>query len=178
MKLHAFHQTVLGSFGHFQISTFEDIGKIHRSGFPAFNFHCLRFLWFIPVLCQLRYRVGSRLKVLHLDRSVLPGCHGLINAVARDLEFQSGHHTVLGSFHDLDMSIGDFHIQIRFHGCGILHACYHILQRRISIGDQLGAAAHCRDLLGCGQLHVPGNRFTGCDGQCVSGCADFYITVG
>ena len=51
MELHAFHQAVLRSLGHFQISTLEDIGKVHRSGFPAFDFHCLRFLWFIAVLC-------------------------------------------------------------------------------------------------------------------------------
>ena len=135
MELHAFHQTVLRSLGHFQISTLEDIGKVHRSSFSSFDLHSLRFLRFIPVFRQFRYRVGSRLEVLHLDRSILPGGNSLVDPVASDLEFQSGHHTVLGSFHDLDMSIGDFHIQIRFHGCGILHACYHILQRRISIGD-------------------------------------------
>ena len=150
MELHAFHQTVLRSLGHFQISTLEDIGKVHRSGFPAFDLHCLRFLWFIAVLCQLCYRVGSRLKVLHLDRSILPGGNSLVNPVARDLEFQSDHHTVLGSFHDLDMPIRDFHIQICSYRCGILHTCDNILQRRISICNQLGAAAHCGDLLGCG----------------------------
>ena len=86
MELHAFHQTVLRSLGHFQVSTLEDIGKVHGSGFPAFDLHSLRFLRFISVLCQLCYRVSSRLKVLHFDRSILPGCHGLINPVARDLE--------------------------------------------------------------------------------------------
>ena len=150
MELHAFHQAVLRSLGHFQISTLEDIGKIHRSSFPAFDLHGLRFLRFIPVLRQLRYRVGSRLKVLHLDRSILPGGNSLVNPVASDLEFQSGHHTVLGGFHDLDMTIRDFHIQIRLYRCCILHACDNVLQRRISVGDQLGAAAHGRNLLGCG----------------------------
>ena len=179
LKLHTGDQIILGVFNDLQGTSFQDVVKIHGSSLTADHSNSLAALRLIKVRCHFGYSKCAGTQTIQGDHAAVCRLHGLVDALAGNVEGYTVHHTILGGLNDLQRTGGCFHIQICDYGIGIFHARDYILQFRRTIGNQLGTFADNGDIVSC---CCDSNRIrdniVSSDGQRVAGLCNAYAVIG
>ena len=116
MELHALIQSVIGGFGHGQITAAEYIVEGNRRRLSGKHGNTVAFLGLVFVIALLGDGIGAGHQIIDANFTVSVGGNGLIDALAGDGEGNAVHLAVLAGLDNFSASIADLQLDKRFYG--------------------------------------------------------------